>query len=119
MTKTNSKHTEGPWRVHHEHRRFRRLILSGPDTPRDSVVIAEVLDGDVRLATPIAEANARLIAAAPCLLKAIFNLSVCVGEAIASHVGDLNNPSEFWRALIDADTQARATIASIEKGESK
>lgn len=92
MKLEQAKFTPGPWRIHHKHRRFRRLILAGPDTPRDGIVVAEILDGDIRLPQEVAQANAVLIASATELFDAL--------KAIVTIAGRSTPEFDTARALI-------------------
>jgi hypothetical protein len=96
-----TKHTPGPWHI------GVRTFHAGRDVygPKgEPVAVAD----DAITATPEAEANARLIAAAPCLLAC---LEALVGEADLGEV-DLDDDD---RAKLE---QARAAIAKATGGQS-
>jgi hypothetical protein len=95
-----TKHTPGPWHI------GVRTFHAGRDVygPKgEPVAVAD----DAITATPEAEANARLIAAAPCLLAC---LEALVGEADLGEV-DLDDDD---RAKLE---QARAAIAKATGGQ--
>lgn len=62
----NTKHTPGPWEVDRFYWTIQRRMF-GPDEP-EVEVIGRLTNGEE------AEANARLIASAPCLLEALKTL---------------------------------------------
>jgi hypothetical protein len=96
-----TKHTPGPWHI------GVRTFHAGRDVygPKgEPVAVAD----DAITATPEAEANARLIAAAPCLLAC---LEALVGEADLGEV-DLDDDD---RAKLEP---ARAAIAKATGGQS-
>jgi len=82
MNTPKAQHTPGPWRVHDKHQKFNPLILAGPDEAAKSILLAEVRNNDSRLGKDEARSNARLIAAAPALLKALRAMTDAYAKAM-------------------------------------
>jgi hypothetical protein len=68
-----SKHTPGPWKIRTDGNGKTYVVTS-------LVYIAQVFISDNSIDAPIDEANARLIAAAPDLLRALSELAVACAE---------------------------------------
>jgi len=101
---TNAQHTPGPWKPAMQH--SQQLVTIPDKTHGWRCLVVETSNGDIIAraygATPeIAEANARLIAAAPELLDALENLA----NAICKNTNGM--PDWLSRALDDANEAMR------------
>ncbi len=104
-TETKSTHTPGPWVIHDEKMLDGRLVVS-TEAVNDIITII----GDIY--NPDAEANARLIAAAPELLEAV---------RIILESPELKNcPDGRWSTADSENYWRRAKLeAAIAKAEGK
>ncbi len=102
-----TQHTPGSWRIGDA-----GTTIFGPKTDEPSpVTIAHIAPGN-RTTKVERQANARLIAAAPELLKALEDLSEIVDWLIQS--GNVNSPIEphpYGCGVILASQQARSVLA--------
>lgn len=103
-----SKHTPGPWVLSKEASVFHVGFNHGAGLCEVALVEAvETLEGRVMISPEQAEANARLIAAAPELLKALEHIQAMAGNPDAS---------EGCRLIIKRARQAVAGVAESLKG---
>jgi hypothetical protein len=101
----NAKHTPGPWEVDRFYWTIQRRMF-GPDEP-EVEVIGRLTNGEE------AEANARLIAAAPELLKALQMLSDAAGR-VAQGAGVIDERG--FNTLAHSVSIALAAIAKATNG---
>lgn len=106
-------HTKGPWRVSREG----TLVMGGENEPGERILIARAHYG----ARPDpsgeqAEANARLIAAAPELLQALERLTRAVQDVAGPEPSESRYGS-LWAELRAEAKEAEAAIAKA-RGES-
>ncbi len=111
-----SAHTPGPWIVDGN-------VIRGDEQRNGSVSVACVLDVAYpygRRAGESAQANARLIAAAPDLLEALRMVMACAGDISAAPDGllemALDDGDEETRRQANAFLVARAAIAKTTGG---
>ena len=97
----NEKHTPGPWKVDQTW-----ALIVGPKMEEIAAVHSSMPSGGNRVSwRQTAEANARLIAAAPDLLQALESLLVELGKKGG------NTPASEFRGMWET---ARAAIAKAE-----
>jgi len=99
----NTKHTPGPWHIHGDCK-----TMIGADDGKQ--MLAEALHNHVvpewRRLLDEAQANARLIAAAPELAEAL--RAMLAAESLLD--------GEYYSAIEAAEAQARAVLAKLEGG---
>ena len=104
-TKQSVKHTPGPWEIGTGwifHKSDERMAGSGAPLREEVCRV---------LVTPIGDANARLIAAAPSLLEASEILNSELHEYMMKH------EKVFDDSILDAILSLRAAIAKAEGGK--
>ena len=110
---TQGKHTPGPWVVSKDSNKVRRIFAgeSGPQVATASVFANWMPVERLAEAHATADANARLIAAAPDMLEALQSAQ----ESIATFIGVHGYPSDSGAGDVLQEVSAAIARATGEK----